>query len=289
LPWSVVVLRNAARLRDQLRSDGGHYVGFFLSWLVVPLVFFSISTSKRPQYMLPLIPAAAFLCAHAWRHRKTFEDTRATAITLGAIGIFFLTMHDRIGSWVSASVSVAPVIPTTAIALGAVCLVAGTLVGLGSRSRGLVLLGLTLPVASIPIVGTELMQGIGTDRSAKHLASAIQHAAGDAVEVVAVATFPTSLPFYLGRTVVVATDDGAEITSNYLLRFFDDWKNAPTLRPGAWWREALVECRRPRVFVTSVEDRMARAELGAALPIIAATRKYAAFGPCGVTQFAARP
>jgi hypothetical protein len=148
------------------------------------------------------------------------------------------------------------------------------------------MLGLTLPIAAIPIAGAGLMSAIGTDRSARDLAGAIDRLAGPDAQVVAIESFPTSLPFYLRRPVIVATDDGSELTSNYLLRHFDAWKDAPTIRPARWWREALLECRRPRVFVTSVHDESARRELAAALPTIAVTRKYVAYGPCGVSGLA---
>ncbi len=286
LPWSLVALGNARRLATKMKGAERHHVQFCLSWLVVPLIFFSLSTTKRPQYVLPLIPAVAFLCAVAWRRRESFKEARVVGIALGFIGLSFMMMHDHIAGWVSASDLVAVTIPSTAVTLGAVCLLAATLVTAGIRSRGIVMLGLSLPIAAIPIVGADLMSAIGRDRSARELASAIDELAGPEAQVVTIESFPTSLPFYLRRPVVVATDDGSELTSNYLLRHFDAWKDEPTIRPASWWRDALLECRRPRVFVTSVRDESARRELAAALPTIAVTRKYVAYGPCGVSGLA---
>jgi len=286
LPWSLVALGNARRLGSKMKGAERHHVQFFLSWLLVPLIFFSLSTSKRPQYVLPLIPAIGFLCAVAWRRRESFKEVRVVGIALGFIGLFFIVMHDHIAGWVSASDPVAATIPATSVALGAVCLLAATLVIAGIRSRGLVMLGLSLPIAAISIIGANLMGAIGTDRSTRDLASAIDELAGPEVQVVTIESFPTSLPFYLRRPVVVATDDGSELTSNYLFRHFDAWKDAPTIRPADWWREALLECRRPRAFVTSVRAESARRELAAALPTIAVTRKYVAYGPCGVSGLA---
>ena len=286
LPWSLVALTNVRRLGTKLKGAERYQVQFFLSWLVVPFIFFSLSTTKRPQYVLPLVPAIGFLCAIAWRQRESFKEVRVVGIALGFIGAFFMAMHNHIASWVSASDLVASRIPSTAITLGALCILAATLVIAGVRHRGIVMLGLSLPIAAIPIVGAELMSAIGTDRSARELARAIDELAGPGAQVVTIESFPTSLPFYLRRPVVVATDDGSELTSNYLLRHFDAWKDAPTIRPARWWREALLECRRPRAFVTSVHHESVRRELAATLPTIAVTRKYVAYGPCGVPQLA---
>jgi len=286
LPWSLVALGNARRLGAKLSGTDRHHVWFFLSWLVVPFVFFSLSTSKRPQYVLPLIPAIGFLCAVAWRQRESLKEVRLVGIGLGIIGLFLISVHDHIAGWVSASDHVASMIPATAVALGAVCAVAAAFVIAGVRHRSVAILGLSLPIAAIPIVGGDLMSAIGADRSARDLAHALDAAAGPDAQVITIESFPTSLSFYLRRPVVIATDDGAELTSNYLLRHFDAWKDTPTVRPADWWREALLECRRPRVFVTSVRNETIRRELAAALPTIAITRKYVAYGPCGVSQLA---
>ena len=286
LPWSLVALANARRLGAKLRGPDSHHVRFFLSWLVVPFVFFSLSTSKRPQYILPLIPAIGFLCAVAWRQRESVREVRLVGIGLGLIGLFLMGMHDHIAGWVSASEHVASRIPSTAVMLGAVCTVAAALVIGGVRHRSVAILGLALPIAAISIVGAGLMSAIGTDRSTRDLAQAIDALAGPDAQVITIESFPTSLSFYLRRPVIIATDNGSELTSNYLLRHFDAWKDAPTVRPADWWREALLECRRPRAFVTSVRNEATRRELAAALPTIAVTRKYVAYGPCGVSQLA---
>lgn len=286
LPWSLVAIGNARRLGAKSKGADGHHVRFFLSWLLVPFIFFSLSTSKRPQYVLPLIPAIGFLCAVAWRQRDSFKEVRWVGVGLGIIGLFLIGVHDHIAGWVSASERAASNIPPTAVGLGSVCMVAAAVVIAGVRHRGVALLGLSLPIAAIPVVGADLMSAIGADRSTRALAHAIDAVAGTDAQVVTIESFPTSLSFYLRRPVVVATDDGRELTSNYLLRYFGTWSDAPTVRPADWWRESLLECRRPRVFVTSVRDEATRRELAAALPTIAVTRKYVAYGPCGVSPLA---
>jgi len=132
------------------------------------------------------------------------------------------------------------------------------------------------------------MDAVGAERSALGLARGLEPALTSQTEVVAVRVFPLSLPFYLHRIVVLSTDTGNEITSNYLVRHLDHWREVPDspLRTGDWWREAVVQCDRPRVFVIRSSDSEAREFLASRLSLLAETSKYAAYGPCGRTDLA---
>src|SRR5262249_34859757 len=66
LPWSFV----ACGARRRRRDPGGRLdprLVFLLLWLALPFLLFSLSHSKRPQYVLPLLPALALLVAAAWQ------------------------------------------------------------------------------------------------------------------------------------------------------------------------------------------------------------------------------
>ena len=72
---------------------------FSLSWLLVPLVFFSLSGSKLPGYILPALPAAIVLTAESvWRFvqksraRRIFVRTiaLATLIVVALLAQFFV-------------------------------------------------------------------------------------------------------------------------------------------------------------------------------------------------------
>jgi 4-amino-4-deoxy-L-arabinose transferase-like glycosyltransferase len=56
-PWSGLVLPAFARLRPA----GSPAESFLLSWLLLPLVFFSAAGSKLPGYILPCLPPLAIL------------------------------------------------------------------------------------------------------------------------------------------------------------------------------------------------------------------------------------
>jgi hypothetical protein len=137
-------------------------------------------------------------------------------------------------------------------------------------------------------LGTGLMRQIGRERSSAELALVIASAAPQA-EVVAVGTFPLSLPFYLRQPVLLATATGRELTSNYLIRHVERWRRTAgsPLRPPDFWRQALEGCGY-RVFVTAAADTITRAVLAARAPLLVETPKYAAYGPCGRNLAAGR-
>ena len=283
MPWSILVLGAARRPG----APPNPRIVFLLLWILVPLLFFSLSQSKRPQYLLPLVPAVALLGAAAWTPR----GVRFGAASLAILGTAVLLAYPRLPTIIrNVSPGVAAAMPSTAISLGVICLVAAATAFLAhGRSRQLALLALVLPAASIPFISGTLMREIGKDRSAAELAGSITHSLTDATEVVAVQAFPPSLPFYLQRPLTIATDDARELTSNYLLRHATDWIDVPgsPLRPAAWWQEAAIECERPRIFVVRTAAREPWQFLAGRMPVIVTTSRYTAFGPCGLPALAA--
>ncbi|MDJ0766766.1 MAG: glycosyltransferase family 39 protein [Myxococcota bacterium] len=290
LPWSLVAISCVSvlwKLRDdQNRLD--RRITFLLLWIFVPLIFFSVSQSKRPQYILPLVPAIALLVAGAWYQRsKNFAGSRIAAVGLFVLGSFFLLVHQHIADLFPASSGVAEAIPGTALGLGVVSVLGAVLAWFARSHRELLLLALSLPVVAIPFTSRKLMSEIGEDRSARTMAHAIRDIGGDRVRVVGIGAFPQSLPFYLKRAMIVSTPDGSEITSNYLIRRFDEFRGlGSTLQDSEWWKEALVTCPQPTIFVTRNNNDIVRESLSAYLDLVYSGRKYSAYGPCGPETFA---
>ena len=288
LPWSVVGLAGLAqgRWRGADRKIEP-YVAFLLCWIVVPLVFFSLSQSKRPQYVLPLVPAIGLLVAHLWRDDERPAGARVAAGTLIAAGLAIGAAPGVLPRLLTLSSGIRDVIPPTAAVLGGVAVVCGALTW-SFRRRDVVLLTLAIPVATIPMAGGELMRQIGRERSSAELATAIARVLPPEADVVAVRAFPLSLPFYLRQPVLLATATGAELTSNYLVRELERWRLVPgsPLRSADWWHDAAVQCRRARVFVTRSDDAQTRAVLAAQVPLLIETAKYAAYGPCARSDLA---
>ena len=90
LPWTVFAIAGFARSLRKWRASrtaNGASQGdpeyrlriFSTCWLVVPVIFFSISQSKLAGYILPAIPAGALLLADYLRHRLEQNHARAVA------------------------------------------------------------------------------------------------------------------------------------------------------------------------------------------------------------------
>jgi hypothetical protein len=145
-----------------------------------------------------------------------------------------------------------------------------------------------MPVIAIPFAGLPLLQAIGADRSAAALARAVERHVTPETNVLAIRTFPPSLPFYLQRPVLLATATGRELTSNYIPRQYDLLRQIPgsPLRSVDAWRATLAECPRPTVFIVSAKDAATREVLATRLALIAETGRNAAYGPCGISDMA---
>ena len=75
VPWSIIVIVGLVAAMRQLRNPGGDSLrSFLLIWVGVIVIFFSISRSKLPGYVLPAIPAGAILAAQFLRWRSSPES-----------------------------------------------------------------------------------------------------------------------------------------------------------------------------------------------------------------------
>jgi 4-amino-4-deoxy-L-arabinose transferase-like glycosyltransferase len=112
VPWTVYVIaalihpiqkwwsgRNLAYKEEESRS--GKLALFACCWLIVPLLFFSVSQSKLPGYILPAIPAGGLLLAIYLLEQLQQGETKTAPKTL-------LVLHAIIAS--------APIVPALLIA-----------------------------------------------------------------------------------------------------------------------------------------------------------------------------
>jgi 4-amino-4-deoxy-L-arabinose transferase-like glycosyltransferase len=91
IPWSIFVcagiwetLRAWWTERRSLFDSGDALSVFLVLWLTVPVVFFSLSQSKLPGYILPGLPAGPLLVAE-WLRRHTNETPDWPAVLLHAV------------------------------------------------------------------------------------------------------------------------------------------------------------------------------------------------------------
>ena len=263
-------------------------------WVAGPLLFFTLNQSKLPQYVLPLMPAFALAAARLLTRQASelgggIGVARRTYTVLGALlGLALVSLT----IWLPAPISLTPAqraaIPPTALALGIALLSSAALVWYAGRAErprpALLMMGYALTVMATPIVSGKLLAAVGEDRSSATLARVIQNSG--AADVVGVSAFPTSLPFYLRRTIPVATATGRELTSNFIADYYDRFRADSTspLKPVDYWRDRVAHCVVPTVFVTRANDARRRSALDSLLPLLAVEGLSAAYGPCAASS-----
>lgn len=205
LPWTVLMFDTMLRTWRNSRSSGRTFNSqrFLLIWAVFIYVFFSISGSKLPSYLLPMFPALALL-----------------------MGRHIATMRERVLFW-----QIAPAVLTALLLLGlalnvgrladtpnqaelypqyGVWLVAAALVSLAGLAAGMRMLwrAQKMPALIVLAVSALLSAQIGLsgyetvaqERSAKHIAEAIRGEVKADIPFYSVLTYEQTLPFYLKRT-----------------------------------------------------------------------------------------
>jgi len=263
-------------------------------WVLGPLLFFTLNQSKLPQYVLPLMPPFALAAARVLTRDAdelgggigAGRVTYARIAAIAGVALVSLTL------WLPAPISLTPAeraaIPGTALALGIALLASAIMVYVGGRPDrprpATTVMGYALAVMVVPMVSGRLLDAVGDDRSAKGLASVLRNVGAE--DVVGVSAFPPSLPFYLRRTIPVATETGRELTSNFIADYHEKYRAVPAspLKPADYWRERLQDCRTPTGFVTRAGDVRARAVLDSAVPLLAVEGRYAAYGPCAASS-----
>jgi len=88
LPWTAFLFASLGTVkRRDWRSDNAddRLRTFALAWLVFPLVFFSLSSSKLPGYILPVLPAAALLAGDRLNGFLNQESGRRAMRFTGAL------------------------------------------------------------------------------------------------------------------------------------------------------------------------------------------------------------
>jgi 4-amino-4-deoxy-L-arabinose transferase-like glycosyltransferase len=115
LPWSAFLVESLAKVR-RWAWRGGDSLSivrvFALAWLAMPIVFFSFSGSKLPGYILPALPAAAFLIADRFRDSISKWSLRATGVIclVLAAGGFVFALQSREISIVCATMIAVPLV-----------------------------------------------------------------------------------------------------------------------------------------------------------------------------------
>jgi 4-amino-4-deoxy-L-arabinose transferase-like glycosyltransferase len=221
VPWTVFVVAafvESARLWWAERSTNARanencepqFRIFLLLWLIVPAVFFSISKSKLPGYILPAVPAGALLLADYLRRHLEQEDDGTPAkwlVVLHAV----LAGACIVPAWFAGYVAMQHRLPRGQSMLGALAfgfvLSAGVAFTLFSRAglrmlRFVTLIPVVLAVAAVLKIGSaSLDQTLSSRPLARQIASVETYSLPLAVFGVRRET-EYGLAFYRNQTIV---------------------------------------------------------------------------------------
>lgn len=200
-----------------------------LVWAVAVVVFFSLSRTKQPGYILTAAVPAGLLVARLFAAAWTNPAGRAAAVvrpavllvaavlTLAGAGLLALppAVTARIFNASPATMAMMqPLLGPVSAALGALG-VTGLVAGL-RRSAPIALLFFA---ALLPALAAPNLRAIATyagHRSCRDLVRSLPPRPPGA-DFVCVGALPSALPFYLGRTVTFIDADFGELGSNYIL------------------------------------------------------------------------
>ena len=185
IPWTVFIAASWAETirvwwteRQQMLASEDALNAFLVIWLIVPVVFFSLSRSKLPGYIVPALPAGTLLLAEYVRRRVT-DDERpslslivlhsivAAAPIVPALMIQYLILQHRLPWGKAAAISFTF---AAVLAIG-IAITLRTKLGF-SALRFVTLVPLVLAVAAILRLGSPALD---STLSVRPLASEISH------------------------------------------------------------------------------------------------------------------
>ena len=276
LPESVVA---AWRSRSRwARADQ-----LFIVWSIVTVVFFSISKSKRADYILTVIVTLGALTARVFSLAIDRDNKRATvtvlrgtlvlacasALAAGLLGIAILKpdLVERLAKGTSEGTRWLETLYLPAIGVLIVVAAVATMARWWRDARLAFAMFVLLPTAALVVCAGGL-ERYADVRSTRAIAAKISALPSQA-EIACFECFPSGLPFYLKRCVTVVSNDGKELTSNYIMFM---------LRKSVAWPSPLVPLNGLDRWLSGAKRPVyliARANGREALGVIAARRGVA--------------
>lgn len=281
LPWSLL-LPEAIVTAWKKRKTSASPDLLCVVWLVAVVIFFSLSKSKMPGYILSTTVAGAVLVA-GLVHRALSDpsDRAARATRYAVIGLSIICLialaavavasaHTQ---WLARPLGISVDAAAGFKSYAAIAIVMlGAFAGLGfvaafRRNVLLCFIGLALFPLLLFNVNYGMLDVVFSAKSARTLAHQIPSLPPD-TELACLQCFPAGLDFYLRRTSTLVTKDGAELTSNYILF---NLKNNPwpsNMVPVANFDQWLASRRHPVYLIVREQDRARLEALTAARAIV---------------------
>lgn len=216
VPWTTLLVPAVVDAWKDTRLGRHPEPALALCWAVVPLVFFSVSRSKLPGYILPVFPPLAFLMARVLA--DALEQPHRARTVLAGVGALLVALGVGGGLFAPRMVSPAFVPLVEALGIGtwstAVAAAGAGIVLLALRRRGWLALGLTATVMAVLVIGMtgRVLPALDPLLSARAAAAAaVKEAHGEPVyEFGLERTMDFGLDYYLRRDVPEWTPDSGD-------------------------------------------------------------------------------
>jgi 4-amino-4-deoxy-L-arabinose transferase-like glycosyltransferase len=209
LPWTGLWPRIAGLARQAPAAAGFRPVAWLASWALTVFVFFSLSGSKLPGYIVPMMPALAVLAALALDRlpARTWTWLLWAALLLSGLLLAASPLAARLSSGNIPNALFKAYAPWLAVA--ALVLVAGSALALVLQRRG-------RPDASVVAYALAMFCGttvallghetLGRGISGIDLVPAIRRLLTPEMPLYGVKQLDHTLPFYLGHTLVMVAE-----------------------------------------------------------------------------------
>lgn len=268
-PWSLLLPEAALAAWRERR--GRHRADVLcLVWTVLVVVFFSISRSKQPAYILSAVVACGILLARLCDAALTNPRGRAAGLLWHGTMVFALLLLVALATviWGYANPDkFAVLLRTSDDAVSGlrdhalVIVISGALVlGVGAwgilrRNARFCFLCLALFCPVLIGANATFLGKAMTPRSGRPIAEQLRKLSPE-TELVALECFPNGVSFYLGRTLTVITKDGAPLTSNYVLSLLKRPQPWPTnMIPLAEFENWLASRKAPVYLIVSENNQ----------------------------------
>jgi len=216
LPWTLLMLDALWRTTFNARTDSGASPAstdfnagrFLLIWAVFLFVFFSMSGSKLPSYLLPMFPALALLMGRqvAGMSARRLFWLIAPMLPLMLLGLGLapftgrlgetpvrVQMYDDYAQWLIAAMLIWTLGVTVALVL-----LSRKNFAQGRKQAAVVVLALCSLIAAQ--LGLSGYNTIAKERSGYPIADAVRPYVKEGMPFYSVLTYEQTLPFYLKRT-----------------------------------------------------------------------------------------
>ncbi len=206
LPWLLPLIDALLAALRQARSREFDPTLFLLIWSGFIFVFFSISGSKLPSYILPIFPALALLIGLRLADigGRTLALQLLPIALLAVVGLYFVPYTERLASAAIPAELYRAQIPWLYAAAGA--LLIGSLIAIALAWRGQTH-GAVVACAFAGLVTTQLAvtseDALSPAHSTYHLAKKLEPFLKPDVPFYSVGSYEQTLPFYIKRTVTL--------------------------------------------------------------------------------------